>query len=143
MRRSTFEDRVERTLTTCVHFSGVMERTCKAGVDLSSVTPEGCSVPCIAPLGGRKQGECSRRELPTREAAKAKVLQRDAEFEDGERKMRILAPVLNVWRSTSAHGKSEVIACPVCSGRLTLSKSIRNGHVSGRCDTPGCIHFIE
>lgn len=48
------------------------------------------------------------------------------------------------WRK--AHrGKSavDVVECPVCGGRLHVSISGRNGHVHGRCETAGCVQWME
>lgn len=53
------------------------------------------------------------------------------------------APVINAWRAKPPRGKSEIITCPVCGGRLSLSQAACNGHVRARCDTENCISFIE
>lgn len=48
------------------------------------------------------------------------------------------------WRD--AHkGKSaaEVVECPACNGRLHLSIAAYNGHVHGKCETPGCVSWME
>jgi hypothetical protein len=33
--------------------------------------------------------------------------------------------------------------CPVCKGRLRLSHAAYNGHVHGRCETEGCLAWME
>lgn len=39
--------------------------------------------------------------------------------------------------------RRETIECPVCKGSLHLIQYARNGHAHGRCDTPGCVIFME
>lgn len=39
--------------------------------------------------------------------------------------------------------RSEFIDCPVCKGKLHLQQSSYNGHASGKCETDGCVEFIE
>jgi hypothetical protein len=39
--------------------------------------------------------------------------------------------------------RSEVVDCPVCKGRLHLHQSSYNGHASGKCETAGCVEFVE
>lgn len=59
------------------------------------------------------------------------------------RQMEVVAPVVNAWRKKKPFGKSEVIECPECKGRLHLSQSSHNGHVSGKCETAGCVAWME
>lgn len=36
------------------------------------------------------------------------------------------------------------MACPVCkTGKLQYSRSSYNGHVHGKCETPGCVAWME
>ena len=39
--------------------------------------------------------------------------------------------------------RSEVVECPICKGRLYLSQSAYNGHCHGRCETEGCVSWME
>lgn len=53
--------------------------------------------------------------------------------------------VASAWRVTPkpANDRHEVIECPVCKGRLHLSQSAYNGHVHGKCETEGCVSWME
>lgn len=48
------------------------------------------------------------------------------------------------WRKKHK-GKShaEVVECPACKGRLHLRIAAANGHVWGKCETDGCVSWIE
>lgn len=37
----------------------------------------------------------------------------------------------------------EVVECPACKGRLHLSIAAYNGHVHGKCETDGCVAWME
>lgn len=39
--------------------------------------------------------------------------------------------------------RREVVECPICKGRLHLSQSAYNGHCHGRCETDGCVSWME
>ena len=64
-------------------------------------------------------------------------------FEKAMKQMELAQPVISQWRSKPPRGKQEVITCPVCAGKLHLSQAAYNGHVRARCETQGCIAFIE
>ena len=37
---------------------------------------------------------------------------------------------------------SEIVECPICDGELHLTMH-KNGHVHGKCDTEGCVKWME
>lgn len=48
------------------------------------------------------------------------------------------------WRKQHAGtNHREVIACPACHGRLHLRIAAYNNHVHGKCETPGCVAWME
>lgn len=65
------------------------------------------------------------------------------ELNESTDRMRKVMPVVAVWRKKPPRGKAEVIECPACKGRLHLSQSSYNGHVHGRCETDGCVSWME
>lgn len=69
--------------------------------------------------------------------------QRYKDIEDSINRMRVAGPVISAWRNKPPIGKSEIIECPVCHGRLHLSQSAYNGHVHGRCETNDCLNWME
>lgn len=58
-------------------------------------------------------------------------------------RMMKLDPLLSQWRKRKPIGKSEIVNCPVCGGRLHLSQSEYNGHVHGKCETKDCVAWME
>lgn len=98
--------------------------------------------PCI---GGHKAKDvlalCPKWIRRTREMGEKRA---DA-FEAAMDRMSIVMPVVNDWRikPKPAQDRSEVIECPKCKGKLHLSQSAYNGHVHGRCETEGCVSWME
>lgn len=53
--------------------------------------------------------------------------------------------VASAWRvhPKPTENRIELVECPVCNGRLHLSQSAYNGHVHGKCETQGCVSWME
>jgi len=49
------------------------------------------------------------------------------------------------WRvkPKPAQNRQGVVVCPACKGKLRLTQSSHNGHVHGKCETDGCIEWME
>jgi hypothetical protein len=98
--------------------------------------------PCI---GGHKASDvlalCPKWVRRSLEHAEARA---DA-IQDMLDRMAIVMPVVSKWRikPKPATDRREVIECPKCKGRLHLSQSSYNGHVHGRCETEGCVSWME
>lgn len=60
-------------------------------------------------------------------------------------RMEIVMPVVSKWRvqPKPESDRQEVIECPKCKGRLHLSQSSYNGHVHGKCETDGCVSWMD
>lgn len=60
-------------------------------------------------------------------------------------RMAIVMPVISKWRvkPKPETDRAEVIECPKCKGRLHLTQSSYNGHVSGSCETKECVQWME
>lgn len=57
--------------------------------------------------------------------------------------LRVLGGIAT-WRELHRRENfAEVVACPGCGGRLHLAISRTNGHIAGRCETKGCVSWIE
>jgi hypothetical protein len=55
-----------------------------------------------------------------------------------------VAHAVNPWRKAhKGQTFAEVIECPACLGRLHLSIARRNSHIHGKCETPGCVEWME
>lgn len=82
---------------------------------------------------------CPQWERRSLEHAEARA---DA-IERSMKRMELSDPLISEWRKKKPIGKSEVVECPVCKGRLHLSQSSYNGHVRACCESKDCINFME
>lgn len=124
----------------CRHFTGIQNDRCNAGIEYDTVRGNG-PIPCITLNGKRNDCRPSYRE-PTPEEIAAD----EAEFDSVMARMRKVMPVVQQWRTWTKKNrvaKQEVIACPACGGRLHLSQAAYNGRVWGRCETAGCVEWME
>lgn len=75
LKRNDVEGRVRRYMQRCVHFNGIQNDRCKAGVLYDDVNKDGKAIPCI-PLDA-PQGSCKKFQYFTEEEARAKVQRQD------------------------------------------------------------------
>jgi len=144
---------------TCIHFNGSMNELCQRGVKYAQFHP---GIPCIkfiekSARGGTylRPGEvaaerkpwkyegkpCPLYQEPTNEQVEADRQEDEAMF-----KRHVVAlQVSSKWRvkPKPATDRHEVVECPICKGRLHLSQSSYNGHVHGKCETEGCVSWME
>lgn len=99
--------------------------------------------PCI---GGHELADpnaaCPHWIRRTREMGEARA----DRFEAAIKRMTLAGPVVAAWRTWTKKnrvGKEEVVECPACKGKLHLSQSAYNGHVWGKCETEGCLSWME
>lgn len=150
----------------CVHFNGVQNQCCEAGVNYEEAfgkrdtetqrSPclvewksheriDGKTVPIWKPWGRPEQQiiPCAKFRLPTAEEIAAD----EAEFQSHLARMRVVFEVVKPWRSWTRKNrvaKQEIIDCPTkCGGKLHLSQAAYNGHVWGRCTTTDCVSWME
>lgn len=138
------EKNIQRRMMTCRHYNvAIRNKVCDAGIPY----PQG-PLPCIQllradpPSVEERHAQCPKLECHTREEA-------ERDYDDAEvhmaKTMRVLAAIRG-WRTwTKDHrvAKAEVIECPECKGKLHLSQSGYNGHVWGKCETKGCVEWME
>ena len=144
--RARIADRAE-----CVHHTGMLKPrnpTCAAGVNYrelgdAAARPVGWvkRMPCIRieNRGDEQIAACASYRQKTAEELAEEARQTQQLFD----RMVKLIPVVNAWKAKPPRGKSEIVDCPICGGRLHLSQSPYNGHVSARCETVGCASFME
>jgi len=121
----------------CVHFTGAQNEICKAGVRYDSLPPG--RLQCCFDDAVRT---CEKYREPTAEEIAAS----EAEMEAALAKHRVVMTAIRPWRTWSKQNrvaKQEVIECPACQGRLHLSQAAYNGHVWGKCETAGCVEWME
>lgn len=140
---------------TCKHYRGCMDG-CAVGVKLADVTPRhgetgwGLRIPCVRDYGPRStlkidtanQGTCDKYEEPTA----AELAEEDAAIEAAmQRHLRVGPVVRQVKQERKGTNWRGVVDCPACGGTQTLhlSHAAYNGHVHGRCETDGCVAWME
>jgi len=147
---------------TCKFYNGDYHNThCEAGVCYKSVTtdPENTlgvafRKPCVnwdkvhvgSPMTKmqieqwEKRGTCSKYQEPTNQEIQAY----EAEMTAHMNKFLLLTPVIKkVKRENFGKAWSGTVECPVCKGKLWMTHSSYNGHVHGKCETKGCVAWME
>ena len=131
----------------CIHYRyvrGSDNPTCEAGMSLNEMAygKNHKTAPCFLMRGQPKPGarSCSKLRLPTPEEIAA-------HNEWSEQRIKRLGDVMvgiADWRAKHrGTNHAEIVECPACKGRLHLAISRRNGHVHGRCETEGCVSWME
>lgn len=146
------ESRIEFDRNYCTHYApqpGSSKHDhcalgCGASETMAKARASGqpSMTPCI---GGHKASDplalCPKWERRSLEHAENRA---DA-IEESMGRMTVVMPVVSKWRvkPKPASDRREVIECPKCKGRLHLYQSRYNGHVHGRCETEGCVSWME
>jgi hypothetical protein len=147
----TREEHIAFEMNYCQHYGrgNGADMVCKAGMDISKIRT------VAAGERGITWGPCIEgHTLPNPTAYCQHWVRRTREM--GEKRadsiarslqmMDIVQPVVSAWRTwteTNRAGKKEAVECPVCKGRLHLSQSAYNGHVWGKCETEGCVAWMQ
>ena len=84
---------------------------------------------------------CDKFHEPTPE----EVDQDRAETDASLKRTLMAIRVASQWRvkPKPEQDRQEVVECPLCKGKLHLFQSSYNGHVSGKCETDGCVSWME
>lgn len=135
----------------CIHFNGIQHSHCRAGVcynelDRDCRVPYRAGLPCLplqpdrlAALGDTPRATCQHHLLPTPE----QVAEHDRVITAAiERHALVLKAVASIRENQKGKHWTGVIDCPVCHCRLSLEHHT-NGHLWGKCETEGCVSFIE
>jgi hypothetical protein len=147
----------------CRHFTNgadvLNDKTCAKGVCYRSVTTKpdepgsAYRLPCHAPTEERglkilqetgPAGTCEHFDALTAEEIEQQEADFEKAMEKSMRRMTLVAPIITAMKK-KYKGKSVkgVKTCPVCQGKLHLSHSGYNGHVWGKCETDGCLSWME
>jgi hypothetical protein len=120
----------EQISRKCIHFNGVMERVCKAGISYADVREEPeegpYKFPCL-----KQGGKCSSAQFRTDEEVKAKISQIEG---DGVKVMLAIISIKDHVHETNK--QSGMIKCQ-CGGEGDLHYAVAeiNGHVWAKCTT--------
>jgi hypothetical protein len=127
----------------CQHYNVQLRgvKACECGVIYDEQFPEKPTA-CWTDLGKTDEEQlarCPKWLRGTREQGEARA----DEIQRSLDQMALVSPLVIEWRNREPIGKRETVDCPVCQGRLHLSQSSYNGHVHGKCETKGCVSFME
>lgn len=129
----------EQIFGRCVHFNGVQNTECRAGVVYGSF--RGDRLPCLR--SSVTSATCEKLRFPTEEDVAARV----AAFESGHsrfgRALQVVQADMVARGLRKGRGGQGQVVCPICSGALAYSVASCNGHVHGRCATDGCVWWMQ
>lgn len=132
--------------TCCRHRVSLMEKTCKAGVDLVKLAGDkpgiALRLPCFF-FPGKDESRichCVKFEPVTVQDCEDS----DKAVEQATARFVVVGPLIaKVKHEHKGKNWQGVEKCPVCNGKLHMSHAAYNGHVHGRCETEDCLSWME
>lgn len=140
----------------CKHYNGSWHnKTCDAGVCYADVTPHpelpGSAIrqPCHRDYDKHAletfdlygpPGICDKYKEPTAEER----AEEEKAFEASLIRLQRSIPLIN--RIKQEHKGEDWVGyevCPVCECAIWMSHAAMNGHVWGKCETEGCLNWME
>lgn len=126
----SLEDQISRK---CIHFNGIMNKTCKAGINYDDVREDRpFKFPCL-----KQGGECKHAQFPTEEQVKERVSQI---IDSGTQTIMAAALIKDHIQKTKS--QSGIIKCVCGSDALHYAVAQTNGHIRANCKDCG-ISFVE
>jgi hypothetical protein len=120
----------EQIANKCIHFSGIMDEVCKAGIKYRNVrVDEGngpYKFPCL-----KQGGECAKCEFPTDEQIRKRIEQIDSSCIKAITAMAAIKE--HCSKTKEQTGK---VTCQ-CGGELHYTVAQINGHVWAKCKSCG------
>ena len=140
------EKHILHELNSCVHFNGVGQIKCKAGVVYHELLGNGpgcfANLPCLK--DDKAEVKCDKVKFPTREEAEAKT---DEWMKRVERSRLCITAAHADAKAKGfgkGHGGVSLLPCPSgCGGELRYSVASYNGHMHAKCSTKGCVSWME
>ena len=138
---------LEQISNRCVHFNGIMNDACKAGVIYQQLMGGGPGWAAHMPCFKDEQSpvQCSQAKFPTPEEAAAEVEESDRQLEAVMKARTACAEdaARHGWGKGKVAGAA-IIKCPICrEGSLRYTVASVNGHIHGKCSTPDCVSWME
>ncbi len=136
----------EQIAGRCIHYNGAGNGpTCDAGVKYNDVRDDtvtkGWRLPCFRESVAKP---CPKCEFPTPEAVAEQVQASETSFERSNSAMHACYEDAQHRGFRKGHGGAATIVCPVCGhGALHYSVASYNGHMHGRCETEGCVAWMQ
>jgi len=117
----------------CRHFRSILEgKSCHAEINYSDLRKHG-DLPCFGDTGD-SIAKCSKHQPYTLEETQAKEEKFRTEF------MHISIALAAIKTLSGTVGS---IDCPQCQGKLSWTRSTRNKHIYGNCETPDCLRWMQ
>lgn len=140
------EKLIQSALRSCRHFNGTQNRSCRAGVTYrpwDKSTNE--AMPYLpAHINGRPTWPCDLFEIMSVAEAEKEADERIVLMERGIKARHAAKDDAKAKGFGKGNGGIGEIACPSCDGgRLRYSVAGYNGHMHGKCSTPGCVSWME
>jgi len=135
---------VKSALSSCRHFNGVQHEKCEAGIAYEHADKT-LAMPCLpAHINGRAAWPCASFEIMSQADAEKEADERIVTMNRGMEVRRAAHADAKARGLGKGHGGFGSLPCPGC-GRGTLQYSVAsyNGHMHGRCSTPGCASWME
>jgi hypothetical protein len=134
------QKQLERSAATCVHFNGVGNDRCKAGIAYKGFGSPRC-LPCLPKF--RDTDPEPPKCAMFRATGMEQVLREEEEWKE----MAVRANRARVAIVAHAQATGEMrgkLHCPICGkGELHYSIARCNGHVHARCTTSDCVNWME
>lgn len=144
------EKRIKHEMDTCIHFTGIHQEICKAGVRYRELVggPDfgwACKIPCTEAFPGEtERAKCSLKSTPTREQAEKEVAEGDNRMAKTLNAMKLAHQHAKDHGLGRGHGGESEMNCPICkTGELQYAVASVNGHMHARCTTSGCVSWME
>ena len=136
-----FETYAEQIASKCVHFTGIQKKQCSVGVAYDSFDG---GLPCLANFGRGPKQPCSQIHFPTSEEIADIVAAHEAHRERLGTALDAVDKDARARGFRKGRGGLASIPCPACMiGDLGYSVASYNGHIHGRCSTPGCVSWMQ
>ena len=122
----------------CKHYNGTVNDVCKAGViydTIKDMSSKPYRWTCTDPNATVTCALCVRRTPEEIEEREAYLRDRLAHMDTA---FAMIRPFRQRGKTTTG-----VIECPKCKGRLHYSVSGYNGHIHGKCETDGCLSWMQ
>jgi hypothetical protein len=139
----------EQIESKCVHFNGLMNKSCRSGVvyddlDKENRLPYRVGLPCFHPDSERVKGicqsPCENLRFPTEEEIQETLKAHDDAIEKMTTALKVIDPIRKAHKGGDWSG---VIECPNCTGQLHVRHAGCNGHVHAKCETADCVAWME
>lgn len=138
---SSKERPLVQIMKPCEHFTGVQHDACKAGIKYADFQGVG-KLPCLQMYADG--ATCAKGQFPTREQVERKYSEQEAVWAKHALAHRAAHDDAKVKKFGKGHGGADSVACPVCTtGQIYYRVAAYNGHMHAKCETDGCVSWME